>query len=289
MKTITNIKRRAKNSIKQRKQRKYKTHKNKHTKTQLKQYKTHRGGAEQPVGPPKVNELNSSGFTKLLETSESDNASDTGTGTPNVVNYSDTDDDGPYGFICDDIFNISKIKKDGINEIDLNTLLNSTESTESSKINNYNRDHLLALFMTLAISIESKQLCMLNLIVLDNQYYNRLMDTNTYNMGIEGMHLHKKKFNKLIEDVILRNVYTPFNGTEKDIKINNLKEWIEVIQMLFGFEAQYKQYLSMGNLNPKQKKRTLDSLKKHCATVKKIKKCIPAGKNPCCNINRETI
>ncbi len=44
MKTITNIKRRAKNSIKQRKQRKYKTHKNKHTKTQLKQYKTHKGG-----------------------------------------------------------------------------------------------------------------------------------------------------------------------------------------------------------------------------------------------------
>ena len=46
MKTITNIKRRAKNSIKQRKQRKYKTHKNKHTKTQLKQRTTHRGGRD---------------------------------------------------------------------------------------------------------------------------------------------------------------------------------------------------------------------------------------------------
>ena len=45
MKTITNIKRRVKNSIKHRAQRKYKTHKNKHAKTQLKQYKTHRGGS----------------------------------------------------------------------------------------------------------------------------------------------------------------------------------------------------------------------------------------------------
>ena len=45
MKTITNIKRRVKNSITQRTQRNHKTHKNKHTKTQLKQYKTHRGGS----------------------------------------------------------------------------------------------------------------------------------------------------------------------------------------------------------------------------------------------------
>ena len=45
MKTITNIKRGVKHSIKHRAQRKHKTHKNKHTKTQLKQYKTHRGGA----------------------------------------------------------------------------------------------------------------------------------------------------------------------------------------------------------------------------------------------------
>ena len=51
MKTNTNIKRRVKHSIKHRAQRKYKTHKNKHTKTQLKQYKTHRGGAVLPGGP----------------------------------------------------------------------------------------------------------------------------------------------------------------------------------------------------------------------------------------------
>ena len=45
MKTITNNKRRVKHSLKHRAQRKYKTHKNKHAKTQLKQYKTHRGGS----------------------------------------------------------------------------------------------------------------------------------------------------------------------------------------------------------------------------------------------------
>ncbi len=54
MKTITNIKRRAKNSIKQRKQRKYKTHKNKHTKTHLKQYKTHKGGRNNQLGRQKL-------------------------------------------------------------------------------------------------------------------------------------------------------------------------------------------------------------------------------------------
>ena len=46
MKTITNIKRGVKHSIKHRAQRKHKTYKNKHTKTQLKQHKTHRGGAD---------------------------------------------------------------------------------------------------------------------------------------------------------------------------------------------------------------------------------------------------
>ena len=45
MKTNTNIKRRVKHSIKHRAQRKHKTHKNTHTKTQLKQHKTHIGGA----------------------------------------------------------------------------------------------------------------------------------------------------------------------------------------------------------------------------------------------------
>ena len=51
MKTNTNIKRGVKHSIKHRAQRKYKTHKNKHTKTQLKQYKTHKGGAGPHDGP----------------------------------------------------------------------------------------------------------------------------------------------------------------------------------------------------------------------------------------------
>ena len=46
MKTITNNKRRVKHSLKHRAQRNHKTHKNKHTKTQLKQHKTHRGGAD---------------------------------------------------------------------------------------------------------------------------------------------------------------------------------------------------------------------------------------------------
>ena len=45
MKTITNNKRRVKHSLKHRAQRNHKTHKNKHTKTQLKQHKTHRGGS----------------------------------------------------------------------------------------------------------------------------------------------------------------------------------------------------------------------------------------------------
>ena len=54
MKTNTNIKRRVKHSIKHRAQRKYKTHKNKHTKTQLKQYKTHKGGAVNHPGKPQI-------------------------------------------------------------------------------------------------------------------------------------------------------------------------------------------------------------------------------------------
>ena len=272
MKTNTNIKRRVKHSIKHRAQRKYKTHKNKHTKTQLKQYKTHRGGA---------------GFSSNPNTPHILNIGDPSGSSETDIDYSGTDDGGHYGFICNDIFNINKIKKDSINEINLEELL---KSTESSKINNYNRDHLLALFMTLAISIETKQHCMLNLIELDNQYYNRLMDNITYNIRIEGMQQNKKKFNKLIEDVIERNVYTPFNGAEKDIKINNLKDWVKVIEMLFGFETQYKLFLTPANLTPKQKQTILQNLKEHCAKQDENEKnkCKDINLlNPCCNINKE--
>ena len=289
MKTITNIKRSVKHSIKHRAQRKYKTHKNKHAKTQLKQYKTHRGGASLPsrkasedygFPPTEVETQSSISIPTEVET-QSDIPAEV---TAQIVLPAEVEKQFGVSAKVEvasgtDFF--TDILKNNININVKNVLKTTTTDPPNKPIKNI----LLALFITLAKSVKSKEHCGIYIGLLENQYYRRLMTNETYVRNRQGMVELKKLFLKFIENVIVHNKYRKFNGKSEDIPINQLQDWVDAIEVLLGFEAQYKPLLVSETLNLNDAQDILKKLKEHCNTQSEASNCTDF--NPCCNINKE--
>ena len=148
----------------------------------------------------------------------------------------------------------------------------------------FNEQSLITLFTKLASSINAKDHYKLNLTILKNQYFKKLMTHSQYVTRTEGMKGVKQKFNIFITDVISNRLYQPFNGkTQGTQKIETLSDWIDVIELLYGFETQYKLYLV-----PEDSKPTPDimkDLKIYCDTQSLEKRC--DYPNPCCQLGEE--
>ena len=314
MKTITNIKRGVKHSIKHRAQRKYKTHKNKHTKTHLKQYKTHKGGAGVLKSIKRISSNKTqTEFTptnlgkelRKLGTSTKTDGERFGflpevkaqsgvpaevekqSGVPaevkvqivlpaEVAKQSGVPAEVEIASGTDVITDILKKKNISIN---VRNVLKTTSTYPNTPIKNI----LLALFITLARSVTSKEHCGIYIGLLENQYYRRLMTYETYVTKKQGMQDIEKKFYELIESVIVNQAYFPSNGEHKTI--TTLRDWVIAIEELIGFERRYKDLLAPENLNPKAAQDILEKLKEYCNTQPEESHCTYL--NPCCDINKK--
>ena len=315
MKTNTNIKRRVKNSIKHSAQRKHKTHKNKHTKTQLKQYKTHKGGAGVLKSIKRI--FSNKTQTEFTPTNLGKELRKLGTSTktdgerfgflPEVKAQSgvpaevekqsgvpaevETQSDIPAEVKVQIVIPVEKdiasgtdfftdiLKKNNININVKNVLKTTTTDPPNKPIKNI----LLALFITLATSVKSKEHCGIYIGLLENQYYRRLMTYETYVTKKQGMQDIEKKFYELIESVIVNQAYFPSNGEHKTI--TTLRDWVIAIEELIGFERRYKDLLAPENLNPKAAQDILEKLKEYCNTQPEESHCTYL--NPCCDINKK--
>ena len=273
MKTNTNIKRRVKHSIKHRAQRKYKTHKNKHTKTHLKQHKTHRGGAGVFAD---FKNIFSKKKTEITPTNLYTELSTLGTSTATDDESFGFSEEVKDGISCHTHFLIEKILQENKINIDVDIDISTNDSIKNI---------LLALFIKLAQSVNSKQHCLINIKALKSQYFRRLMTNETYVSNRQGIVDFNKLFHKFIENVIVHKKYRKFNGKNEDILIKQLQDWVDAIEVLLGFEAQYKPLLVSETLNLNDAQDILKKLKEHCNTQSEASNCTDF--NPCCNINKE--
>jgi hypothetical protein len=146
----------------------------------------------------------------------------------------------------------------------------------------YNFDHIMALFIKLFTSLKAKDLYKVYKDKLDSQYYRKLLTPAQYDGFKKGLEGIKDKFEAFGSDVQYNHEYKLFNTTGAQ-SINTLKDWVEVFELLYGFESQYKQYLASNECKTLSLE-DIGKLEDYCQKLPETERC--TYPNKCCPIKK---